>query len=163
MLQCHLSLWVRYRPSSRTWLRILVYWPETRSLLHHPKSWKVINDILKWDNVQDFRNSSKLFTPKNSSEADLISDKYDIKGPIWTDFVRIDPLSFYREFYRLFRFLSNFVFDKIKKFIKKRIFRSTRIRISVEWSRSILERCWHDRIWQTQKWNSVSDSKLWTY
>ena len=45
----------------------------------------------------------------------MISNKYDIKGPIWTDFVRIDPLSFYREFYRLFRFLSNFVFDKIKK------------------------------------------------
>ena len=115
MLQCHLSLWVRYRPPSRTWFRILVYWPETRSILHHLKSWKVINDILKWDNVQDFRNSSKLFTPKNSSEADLISNKYDIKGAIWTDFVRVDPLSFYREFYRLLRFLSNFVFDKIKK------------------------------------------------
>ena len=137
MLQCHLSLWVRYRPSSRTWLRILVYWPETRSLLHHPKSWKVINDILKWDNVQDFRNSSKLFTPKNSSEADLISDKYDIKGPIWTDFVRVNPLSFYRKVLLILSkahaeiLVPRMNSMKQKKFIKKGIFHSTRTRISV--------------------------------
>ena len=53
--------------------------------------------MLKWDNLQHLKNSSKLFTPKNSSEADLISNKYDIKGPIWTDFVRVNPLSFYRK------------------------------------------------------------------
>ena len=53
--------------------------------------------MLKWNNLQHLKNSSKLFTPKNSSEADLISNKYDIKGPIWTDFVRVNPLSFYRK------------------------------------------------------------------
>ena len=65
--------------------------------------------MLKWDNVQHLKNSSKLFTPKNGSEADLISSKYDIKGPIWTDFVRVNPLSFYR---KVFQVILSIVHDE---------------------------------------------------
>ena len=89
--------------------------------------------MLKWDNVQYLKNSSKLFTPKNSSEADLISSKYDIKGPIWTDFVRVNPLSFYRNVLLILSIVhAENEFDKTKKkFIKRGIFHSTRTRISV--------------------------------
>ena len=72
--------------------------------------------MLKWDNLQHLKNSSKLFTPKNSSEADLISNKYDIKGPIWTDFVRVNPLSFYRKVLLILsKVHADNGFDKTKK------------------------------------------------
>ena len=61
------------------------------------KSYKVVNDMLKWENVTKFRNGSNLFSPKNTFEADLIASKYDIEGPIWTDYVRVDSLTFYRD------------------------------------------------------------------
>ena len=98
---------------------------------------KVISDMLKWDNLQHLKNSSKLFTPKNSSEADLISNKYDIKGPIWTDFVRVNPLSFYRKVLLILSkahaeiLIPRMDSIKQKKFIKTGIFHSTRTRISV--------------------------------
>ena len=57
----------------------------------------------------------------------MISNKYDIKGPIWTDFVRVEPLTFYREVLPinngpLFRFLSKFVLIKQKSSSRKEFF-----------------------------------------
>jgi len=41
------------------------------------------------------QNFSNIFTPKDEKEVDLISMKYKIDHPIWTDFVRANTSTFY--------------------------------------------------------------------